>query len=507
MAGWVWALLFLLVALGLRLSTFGNANLGADDQFYLLVGERMHTGVLPYVDVWDRKPLGLFLIYYAIAALPHPVLSYQIVATLFAGATAWTINRMTITLAGPQGATLAGLSYLIWLGPLGGMGGQSPVFYNLFIALTFARVLPDVQTGFLDRNARRRVDQAMMLCGMAITIKQSSVFESVFLGLWILAAIARNNPGKWQMAGLGLRWLAIGMLPFAAIAASYAVLGHWPMFWQAMVLANLHKGLLPPARLLHLAITVTLRTTPMLAVAIWGWLTMRRQSSDFSGFVGGWLAAALLGFAAVPNLYVHYSLPLLVPGCVAGAVAFARGAAGRVVFVALCAWAFIWYDPSNFALNRQAQRDMQQLAMLGRSHGAERGLLVFDGPVYLYAMTGAPFLSPLVFPHHLNHAIERNVSHIDTDQAVTAMLARQPGVVVMSLYPRNLPINTVTTARVTAYIRSACRLVGVVDLHEEMLTAPIGVFGDCRPPVLLPTAAQRPEQVHLRERRVASRCG
>ena len=67
------AVLFLLASLALRFSTFGDTNLFVDDVFYFLVGQRMHEGVLPYVDVWDRKPLGLFAIYWAIAAISTSV--------------------------------------------------------------------------------------------------------------------------------------------------------------------------------------------------------------------------------------------------------------------------------------------------------------------------------------------------------------------------------------------------------------------------------------------------
>ena len=41
---------------------FGNPVVNMDEQFYLFVGERMWQGGLPYVDIWDRKPVGLFLI-------------------------------------------------------------------------------------------------------------------------------------------------------------------------------------------------------------------------------------------------------------------------------------------------------------------------------------------------------------------------------------------------------------------------------------------------------------
>lgn len=53
-------LLLTLVALVARWVTFGNPVIGFDEQFYLLVGDRMLHGAMPFVDIFDRKPVGLF---------------------------------------------------------------------------------------------------------------------------------------------------------------------------------------------------------------------------------------------------------------------------------------------------------------------------------------------------------------------------------------------------------------------------------------------------------------
>ena len=62
-------LVLTLVALVVRARTFGNPVIGFDEQFYLLVGDRMLHGALPYVDIFDRKPIGLFLLYAGAGAL------------------------------------------------------------------------------------------------------------------------------------------------------------------------------------------------------------------------------------------------------------------------------------------------------------------------------------------------------------------------------------------------------------------------------------------------------
>ncbi|MDU7524613.1 MAG: hypothetical protein E7K72_25125, partial [Roseomonas mucosa] len=92
--------ILLLFAFAIRAPVFGNPVVGVDETFYLLVGDRMLQGALPFVDLWDRKPVGLFLIYAAIRLLGgEGVYQYQVVATLFAAATAGMISVVAASFA------------------------------------------------------------------------------------------------------------------------------------------------------------------------------------------------------------------------------------------------------------------------------------------------------------------------------------------------------------------------------------------------------------------------
>ena len=51
----------------IRLPNFGDPTYHIDEAFYLFVGQQMHDGLLPYADVWDRKPAGLFVLFAIIA--------------------------------------------------------------------------------------------------------------------------------------------------------------------------------------------------------------------------------------------------------------------------------------------------------------------------------------------------------------------------------------------------------------------------------------------------------
>src|SRR3712207_9540139 len=55
--GGISALLLLGAALLFRAPFLGNPVIGSDEQFYILVGDRLLHGLLPYVDVWARKPV------------------------------------------------------------------------------------------------------------------------------------------------------------------------------------------------------------------------------------------------------------------------------------------------------------------------------------------------------------------------------------------------------------------------------------------------------------------
>ena len=72
------------VAFATRALQFGNPVIQVDEQFYLLAGDRLLRGALPFVDIWDRKPFGLFALFAAIRELGGTgIIQYQIVATLF----------------------------------------------------------------------------------------------------------------------------------------------------------------------------------------------------------------------------------------------------------------------------------------------------------------------------------------------------------------------------------------------------------------------------------------
>lgn len=443
------------LALLLRSAWFGDALAGYDEQFYLLVGERMLHGALPYVDIWDRKPLGLFLIYAGIRLTGgDPVLHFQLAAAASVAATGYVIALHVRRHHPDVTAFACGALYVLWTGVMGGENAQSPLFYNL-LTVSAALLVIDAVPRIATSVGLARAAAAMALLGLALTVKTTVIFEALFFGLALVAA-------RWRARGLqrtiapALVWGMAGVLPFALIAAAYARIGAFDAFWFANArsaglrtegwdLRNLWSLLLtlaPLGPLLLLALAAPRDDRP-----IWE----RR-------LLWGWIVAAIIAFAAVGYFYHHYALPLLVPLTIAAAP-FLTHARHRVLALALFS---IFPATQELVLHRLLVRpDRSDTTAIAAAIPAEVRtgcMLVYGGPPILYHLTDACLVSRFAFPGHLYLDAEARAIGTDQAQAVAAAIARRPAVIVTESHPSETRRNPRSDALVSAALVQDYRL-------------------------------------------------
>jgi hypothetical protein len=444
------ALLLLLIALAIRGWDFGNPVIDADEQYYLLVGDHLLHGALPYVDLWDRKPVGLFALFAAIRLLPGDgILAYQILATLFAWATALVVAEAAAMLgANRRGAVAAGAVYLASLSLLSGGGGQAPVFYNMVMAVAALLTLR-----LPARAARGQVGAivvsgtiACLLAGIAIQLKYTPLFEGAFFGLAHLWFLRRAGARAGLIGGAAVLWIAMGLAPTIAAIGWYLAKGPaaFDAFWFANVTSiGLRPGY-PAGRLAIRLLSIAAQLSPLLLAAALTWRRRPRggQAGETMGLALAWIAAAAAGFLVIGTFFDHYGLPLVAPLAILAAPTLGRSPR-MLAFALLLPAAILITDRITTPDQRDDARAVA--AVVAANSGAECPY-VFVGPSILYHLAHVCVPTPYAFPNLLAYTTEQGAVGIDQIAEVRRIMANRPPVVVTS--DRRAPIYNLGTLRV-----------------------------------------------------------
>lgn len=433
-----------------RLNVMGDPNYHIDEAFYLLVAQRMHLGDLLYVDIWDRKPPGIFVIYYLIGAVASGMLAVHIAAAISVGISAVLIFRLARMISGPGGAGLAACCYVALVGRFAGAGAQTPVFYNSFMlgaVWLVASRLPRLERG----EVPRVLYGAMLLAGCALAVKPVAACEGALIGVWILWSWRKAMPVP-QILLRGAALALTAALPLAACFAWYVAIGHLPDMWDAVVLSNFRRTYLTNESVIVLGVIAALLALPVGIATLSTWFNRAElRISTHYQLLFAWLVAAAAAFLAFPNKADHYVLPLLPPLAVAMAPFLNRRDFGAAVGLYIIAAYCITGDTFSIGDRSRSRAEMASAAAFVREHQAEGPFFIHVGPPWLYAATKLKPLSPLAFPPHLFDLTEYNVSQFDTTREVEQILARRPATVITQKPIPVLDENPRTTAMVRRY--------------------------------------------------------
>lgn len=421
--------LLCLAALASRAVTLGNPVLGIDEEFYFAAARAVSNGALPFVDIWDRKPIGLFLLYLPAALLPLPwgVLAYHLLACVSVVGTAWIIAHIAERAGWARGATMAALLYILMLPLAGGEGGQTPVFYDLpMVAAAALTALPQ-------RRRRSAAALAMVLAGIALQVKTSALFEGIWLGLW---AMYREWEAKRSAAGtliLGSGLAVAGALPTAIAVGTYAAIGHFDAFLFANVGSILLRGADPLAQQIKRLALLTAVIAVPLAMACLSPRATEARGRDVRRFVHIWCLVAIVAVLVPGTWFRHYALPILVPASIAAAGFLGhapRRRAGLAVLM-LClvgGQALLLDNRRKFGTAEQFARIVAAVGAVKAGHGC---LHVYSGTPMLYPATGRCAVTARVFPSHLIRERENGASGVDQLAELDRIFRSRPAVITM----------------------------------------------------------------------------
>jgi 4-amino-4-deoxy-L-arabinose transferase-like glycosyltransferase len=425
-----------LFALVTRAIWFGDPAAAPDEQLYSLVGNAMLDGALPFVDLWDRKPFGLFALYAFAHWIggPEPI-AYQLLAACFAMLGGWLVFALARPLGGTVTAVVAALIYLLLTAAYGSFSGQSEVFH---VPLVLAMVLL-VRDG--DRpGAARRTGWAMLLGGLALQVKYTVLPQCMFLGCYALLSLQRQGMPPARLALQALLFAVLGLLPTVLVAAIYAALGAFEPFVFANFLSFFDRlpsgaGRLPRE---HLPLVAPLFL--LAAAGLWAaWRLQPPQPARHYWLIAGWALSALATVLLPGTVYLYY-YAALAPAAALLALPFydCRRLQGRWVAVAVVAACALLVNYTGRHAQSQQRREATARLAASAIPALRAGggcLFVYDGPTALYRLTGSCLPSRFIYPDHLNNALETPALGIDQAAEVARILRSDPPAIVTADNP------------------------------------------------------------------------
>jgi hypothetical protein len=447
-----------IVLLATRAIWWGDPVADFDEQLYAFIGWRMNMGELPYIDWWDRKPFGLFALYALVHALPlAQPLGYQLLGSAFAMAGALLTYRLARHQLDRFGSAIAGALYLVLMAAYASYSGQSEVLFGP-LTLGMALLLRDP----LHPHFARRMLWAMLLGGMALQLKYTVMPQCAFFGIWALWHRWRAGTGAPRLAADALACIAIGLAPTALVALFYAFVGGLDAFVFANFLSFFDRVAAPQGRWIYAHFVGVMP----LAILIGGGLLASRGRINFYVL---WAMATLAGVLLPGTVYLYYYAAMAAPAVLVGLPLLKRPVPAVVLLLAGL-WILALPQRYHESLAERAATARLAQAIAPHVDSANKCLLVFDGPTALYRMSGGCAPSRLVYPDHLNNALEAGALGLVQADEVARILATQPGAIVTASRPVTMQ-NQAAKALVEAAIARGYVQARAEELHGRTITA------------------------------------
>lgn len=468
---WLPAAVFLALATILTRATwFGDPVADYDEQLYSFIGWRMTHGALPFVDLWDRKPFGLFALFAGAHAVggPSPV-AFQAMACIFAFAGAMMTWHLASKVSDQVTSCLAATLYLLILSAYGSYSGQSEVFHvPPMLAMAILVIDPT------HRHAVRRACLAMLIGGIALQIKYTVLPQCLFFGGYALWHQWRAGTRWPRLALIAAGFAVLGLLPTAAVALFYAVQDHFDAFLFANFLSFFDRAPSPVGRFhpAHVAALAPLAIT--IGGAIYAAVRIRKPRDGRAYlFQLGWAVAALATVLMPATVYLYYYAALAPVAALLAIPLIDRHGPFKTapaIVLALC-WALATNPLARLEETRADRAAARQLtAAIAPYVGSKQDcLFLFDGPTALYRLAGSCVPTRFVYPDHLNNALERHALGIDQAGEVRRVLATRPGAIVTADQPVT-PQNPASTLLIRQATRADYVPTARVALHHQTLT-------------------------------------
>lgn len=225
-------LILFLTSFFLRLPFFFRDYIDRDESTFILMGQSMVDGYLPYMELWDVKPPLIFLFFAGIIAVfGKSFIAIRLVAVLVVAITSFFSFKITEKLSSKKVSLWVGIFAVFLQSALGSLQGLMSeqvcmlfLMFGLFILMYYSKAYHYLAAG--------------LFLGIAVMIKLNMAFTLLFVGLYLLYDAFQKKEFTKGMLRAFLYGTGIISIILLTIAPYYFI-GEADLWWRSVVEAPL----------------------------------------------------------------------------------------------------------------------------------------------------------------------------------------------------------------------------------------------------------------------------
>jgi hypothetical protein len=231
------AIYLFILSFAIRFPFFFDIVINWDESTFILMGQSILDGHLPYTELWDIKPpLAILFFAGAIALLGKSIVSVRIAGTLCVALTAFFTYLTGKTLWNRRTGILSATLFIVLASSIN-LGQAVMTEHVALVPLVGALAL------FVMREQTpRTVFFIGILIAIASFVRINLAFVAVFAGIIIVIAALTARPRQFSYFNSlksGLAYIAGGSLIVLLVFLPYVITGNERLWWSSVVLAPL----------------------------------------------------------------------------------------------------------------------------------------------------------------------------------------------------------------------------------------------------------------------------
>jgi len=220
--------ILLLLTILVRLPFLFEAVIDWDEASFLLVGDDILRGHLPYIHAWDNKPPLAFLPFaLVLAAFGENGVGSRILGMVLVFLGAWFLYRAALRFVGGKAALWGSVLLVLYASaPPGSFGTMSEHLLLPLLCLIMHRLLEP------DASGRHLLGTGIVL-GAAVLVRLNMAYACVGLAAGLLVLSSRGIVRRVSLVALG------ALAPLVLVALPYGITGNLDLFVRSVFRAPL----------------------------------------------------------------------------------------------------------------------------------------------------------------------------------------------------------------------------------------------------------------------------